>query len=269
MDEQQASEPEPVMDEQQASEPEPVMDEEQASEPEPLADEEQASEEGIEESPDEQTCADEERGSAGDGEDAGAEGGGDSPNELSNASAGDDAEENPSPCCAEHGASSEPSPALGDSRHEDVQNNSDAESLASSDSHALTATTLEMGKSPSSDSNQRDSQVSSGWLGKAYTYYNKQDQKQKEKDLEELKKLRASRKNALDELTETLEKEMGVEVSIGYARWCKRCLDQYGDFAFEHLCELDTYYGWLDAEKEDMGFLYLFFFRAVRAVLRS
>lgn len=129
--------------------------------------------------------------------------------------------------------------------HGDV---SDAESNGS---NSLSATTLRMGETTpqeeqDEEEEQRDSQVSSGWLGKAYVQFNKQ-----EKEIEELQKLRASRAKAFDELHERLAKDLDVEVAEGYVKWCKKCIDQYGDYVYEHLCEVKTYWHWLDALQKD------------------
>ena len=128
---------------------------------------------------------------------------------------------------------------------------SDAESAGT---NSLTAPTLVMGEtgSPSpavEEEEHPDSQVSSGWLGKAYTQFNKQ-----ENELEELRKLRSARAAARDVLGNRLEHDMEVEVAEGYVKWSKKCIDHYGDHIYEHLCQIETYSRWLDAFQEDSNY---------------
>ncbi|CAK9085117.1 unnamed protein product, partial [Durusdinium trenchii] len=107
---------------------------------------------------------------------------------------------------------------------------------------SLTAPTLILGQQDeeseesgsASGSDHRDSQVSSGWMGKAINYYSR-----KENEVAHIQKL-------LKDIKADLEEAMGgVLLEAGqwrlYEEWCSKALRTYGDSAYSKLSSLESF----------------------------
>ena len=116
---------------------------------------------------------------------------------------------------------------------------------------SLTAPTLILGQQDeeseesgsASGSDHRDSQVSSGWMGKAINYYSR-----KENEVAHIQKL-------LKDIKADLEEAMGgVLLEAGqwrlYEEWCSKALRTYGDSAYSKLSSLESFKVWIRKSKE-------------------
>ena len=116
---------------------------------------------------------------------------------------------------------------------------------------SLTAPTLILGQQDeeseesgsASGSDHRDSQVSSGWMGKAINYYSR-----KENEVAHIQKL-------LKDIKADLEEAMGgVLLEAGqwrlYEEWCSKALRTYGDTAYSKLSSLESFKVWIRKSKE-------------------
>ena len=121
--------------------------------------------------------------------------------------------------------------------------------------YSINAPTLELGASDPSESEDeiRCSQVSSGWLGKAYMAHNEIERGKKRQHDEE------QYENYLHEMCEfirqDLEKDLktslvDTEMWGGYKRKCYKALDQYGHHVYCDLSNLDNFNAWLSQQKD-------------------
>ena len=110
---------------------------------------------------------------------------------------------------------------------------------------SLDAPTLQLGEhdSDSSDENQRDSQVSSGWLGKAYNLYNRIDREEKDR----VNKIKHQQE--LHDMVEDIRWDIegalgttvkGTQVWEAYSKRCYHALDHYGVNAYGMLATVET-----------------------------
>ncbi|CAK9011047.1 30S ribosomal protein S6 [Durusdinium trenchii] len=125
---------------------------------------------------------------------------------------------------------------------------------ASSDD-SLTAPTLVLGQSNDSEesndessSEHRDSQVSSGWMGKAINYYGRQEREAMDWETKTHQKLLADIKSDLEEAMGGVL--LQGEQWIRYEEWCSKALRTYGDSAYAKLSGLDYFKEWILKSKE-------------------
>ena len=119
---------------------------------------------------------------------------------------------------------------------------------------SLNAPTLHLGghdSVDSSDENQRDSQVSSGWLGKAYTMYNRIDREEQDR-INKIKHqhmlhgmVQDIRRDLEDALGTTVK---GTEVWEAYSKRCYHALDQYGVGAYGMLATVENFQSWFEKD---------------------
>ena len=116
---------------------------------------------------------------------------------------------------------------------------------------SLDAPTLQLGEhdSDSSDENQRDSQVSSGWLGKAYNLYNRIDREEKDR----VNKIKHQQE--LHDMVEDIRRDIegalgttvkGTQVWEAYSKRCYHALDHYGVNAYGMLATVENFQSWWD-----------------------
>lgn len=93
------------------------------------------------------------------------------------------------------------------------------------------------------------SQVSSGWLGKAYNMYNRLDKEEKkEKSMQKL----------LQDIRNDLENEAGATFQDDdmmykeYEKWCRTSLEDYGDHVYGYLALWSTYNDWVRSQKDGL-----------------
>ena len=111
--------------------------------------------------------------------------------------------------------------------------------------------------SPTSPGND-DSQVSSGWLGKAYMHGNQEKRKEEEKQrvLEEKNHKRAVIeflvKEVKNDLEEALESKLEGVFWDGYDTFASNAFSCYGEKVYPHLASVDTYQSWVhDMKAQD------------------
>ena len=128
---------------------------------------------------------------------------------------------------------------------------------ASSDD-SLTAPTLVLGQSNDSEesndessSEHRDSQVSSGWMGKAINYYGRQEREAMDWETKTHQKLLADIKSDLEEAMGGVL--LQGEQWIRYEEWCSKALRTYGDSAYAKLSGLDYFKEWILKSKETVS----------------
>ena len=89
-----------------------------------------------------------------------------------------------------------------------------------------------------------DSQVSSGWLGKAYSLYRRRDEK------EEARQAKRKISKTLQDLKGDLRIEVGEHPSMpDYLAYCKEQLGHYGESAHASLTSRDGFMTWLRSQK--------------------
>ena len=126
----------------------------------------------------------------------------------------------------------------------------------------LTAKTVRLGGSSESEDEgsesddpdlQQDSQVSSGWLGKAYMAHNALENvaKNKEEKEEWLNKVVYGVKQDLDaQCVAELGHRISLEAWAGYAVWCHNAFEQYGHQVYGQLASLENFISWIHREDE-------------------
>lgn len=138
--------------------------------------------------------------------------------------------------------------------------NDDESDGSESESNAVLQTggdspTLRLGESPKSDksgvsatsvdsscsSSHRDSQVSSGWMGKAINHYSRQEEKE----------------NRLHQLVQSVHNDLESQVMskleeaewTSYQEWCLETLRCFGDCVYPKLAKLDFFKTWCSNRK--------------------
>ena len=175
---------------------------------------------------------------------------------------------------SEEGPAEEPVAISQESSGDDGNSDDDEVSEEESSHGTLSAPTLTLpGKSPSDhgvDTTQsdcssevsspttegnNDSQVSSGWLGKAYMHGNQEKRREEEKQrvLEEEKHKRAAFeflvKEIKNDLEEALETKLEGVLWDGYASFAFNAFADYGEHVYSHLASVDTYQDWVREQK--------------------
>ena len=175
---------------------------------------------------------------------------------------------------SEEGPAEEPVAISQESSGDDGNSDDDEVSEEESSHGTLSAPTLTLpGKSPSDhgvDTTQsdcssevsspttegnNDSQVSSGWLGKAYMHGNQEKRREEEKQrvLEEEKHKWAAFeflvKEIKNDLEEALETKLEGVLWDGYASFAFNAFADYGEHVYSHLASVDTYQDWVREQK--------------------
>lgn len=99
-------------------------------------------------------------------------------------------------------------------------------------------------------SQRRDSQVSSGWLGRAYMYENAKAREEAEKRRVADGIARTVRSIKSD-LETSLKQDLDGELWYSYEKWCSKALQDYGDHVYGHLASPDTFLHWVRDQKAE------------------
>lgn len=99
-------------------------------------------------------------------------------------------------------------------------------------------------------SQHRDSQVSSGWLGRAYMYENAKARDEAEKRRVDDGIARTVRSIKSD-LETALKQDLDGELWSSYEKWSSKALKDYGDHVYGHLACPDAYLHWVRDQKAE------------------
>lgn len=151
---------------------------------------------------------------------------------------------------------SEDSEIFSDGDKEGAPGDNPAHEEVNSSQDSLRAPTIRLGQEPGRDDSPDevpaeelpDSQVSSGWLGKAYMYYNAMDR--------EMEKQEGAVQRLLDDIRRDLESQMettldDVPLWGEYRKWCRNQLHSYGDQVYHQLASFDNFSFWISEKMEE------------------
>ena len=98
-----------------------------------------------------------------------------------------------------------------------------------------------------------DSQVSSGWLGKAYNVYNNIEKEEKAET--EKKDFEAEVHKMVSDVIEDLEGQLGTSIDDtdagdAYKAHCHKAFKQYGHQGYGHLSCLESFTSWIEKQEE-------------------
>ena len=181
---------------------------------------------------------------------------------------GDESDVDERQAAINNGESSGSSSASDDDNAAAAPSQNESESSDSHESSLLRAPTLVLGQSPkaksdhesgsassrstleqSSDEEEEeeeawpDSQVSSGWLGKAYSHFRQREEKEQAK---------SKVKMTMRDLEGDLRTEVGQHPCMpGYLAYCKDQLCRYGESCYSSLTSRDAFLTWLRGQKGD------------------
>ena len=102
-------------------------------------------------------------------------------------------------------------------------------------------------------SQHRDSQVSSGWLGRAYMYENAKARKEAQKR-RVADGIECMVRSIKCDLETALKQDLDGDLWSGYATWSYKALKDYGDHVYGHLACPQTYQHWVRDQKAEDWF---------------
>ncbi|CAK9089242.1 unnamed protein product [Durusdinium trenchii] len=158
-----------------------------------------------------------------------------------------------------------PAPVLDDDRESCSESTSEEEAIekdaepspdSESDCNSLTARTLRLGESPGSSSSSasespdhRDSQVSSGWMGKAMSDITRQTMAAEAWE----RKLKDLLLDIKFDLQEQLHVSMEGAEWDQYSEWCRNVLTAHGDSVYAKLADAGHFKRWIFRQKSQPG----------------